>query len=163
MGVRLMKCTAYAVTVILLVCAISAVECAVAFAYNGGSQMKVSSVDLSDGRTNNTNAKKNTLKVIGKTVKISYKKLCKGSRTVDRVNVITVITPQGAVTYDLVSAYRGSEGKYKKYFTVSKTGRTTFKKGLPRGTYKLRIDVTASGNTKYRAITKTATVTVKVI
>jgi hypothetical protein len=37
--------------------------------------------------------------------------------------------------------------KYKSYFTVNKkTGKITVKKGLKKGTYKLKIKVTASGD-----------------
>ncbi len=51
--------------------------------------------------------------------------------------------------------------KYKKYFSVNKkTGKIKVKKGLKKGTYKLKIAVTASGNNSYKS--KTDKVTVKI-
>ena len=53
--------------------------------------------------------------------------------------------------------------KFKKYFKVNGlNGNITLRRGLPRGTYKLKINVSASGNANYLAASKTATVTIKV-
>ena len=41
-------------------------------------------------------------------------------------------------------------------------GRITIKKGLKKGTYKLKIDITAAGNANYLAATKQVVVTIKV-
>ena len=43
-----------------------------------------------------------------------------------------------------------------------KTGKITVKKKTKKGTYKIRVTVTASGNTAYKAASRTVTVTVKV-
>ena len=64
------------------------------------------------------------------------------------------------MTYKLASV---SKSKYKKYFKVNaKTGKVTVKKKLKKGTYKLRINVTAAGNGNYNKVTKTVTVKIKV-
>ncbi len=89
-----------------------------------------------------------------KTVEI--KKVKKKART---VAPITVKNAQGKVTYKLVSG----SAKSKKALRINKTtGKVTVKKGTKKGTYKLRVSVTAAGTVKYKPGTKTLTVTVKV-
>ena len=52
---------------------------------------------------------------------------------------------------------------FKKYFKVNKkNGKITVKKGLKKGTYKLKIKVTAAGNANYNAGSKSVTVKIKV-
>ena len=46
--------------------------------------------------------------------------------------------------------------------TVVGNGNITVKKGLKKGTYKIKVNVTAAGNTTYKAVTKAVTVTIKV-
>jgi len=54
--------------------------------------------------------------------------------------------------------------KFKKYFKVNKkNGKITIKKKLKRGTYKLKIKVTAAGNASYKPGSKTITVKIKVV
>ena len=57
-----------------------------------------------------------------------------------------------------------TKSKFKKYFAVNtKTGKITVKKGLKKGTYKVKVKVKAAGNANYKASKeKTVTVTVKV-
>lgn len=51
----------------------------------------------------------------------------------------------------------------KKKFTVArKAGKIKAKKGLKKGTYKLKIKVRCSGNANYASYTKTVTLTIKV-
>ncbi|MBR3242224.1 MAG: hypothetical protein IKF90_05925 [Parasporobacterium sp.] len=45
--------------------------------------------------------------------------------------------------------------KASSYFTVSKAGKVTVKKGTPRGTYTLKVKVTAKATTNYKAKTET--------
>ena len=47
-------------------------------------------------------------------------------------------------------------------FFISKWYFVFIKKGLKKGTYKLRIKVTAAGNSKYKPATKTVTVKLKI-
>ncbi len=99
--------------------------------------------------------KANTLKASGKTVKIKAKTLKKKNVAVKRKKAVSVSKAQGTVTYAKAS---GS----KKIVISKKTGNITVKKGLKKGTYKVKIKVKAAGNSKYKAATKTVTVTVKV-
>lgn len=53
--------------------------------------------------------------------------------------------------------------KKKSYFKVNaKTGVVTIKKKLKKGTYTLKVNVTAAGNEDYKPITKTVTFKIKV-
>ena len=49
----------------------------------------------------------------------------------------------------------------KAFSIAAKTGKITVKKGLKKGTYKLKIKVNAAGNSAYKAARKTITVTIK--
>ncbi|MBR3244661.1 MAG: hypothetical protein IKF90_18555, partial [Parasporobacterium sp.] len=53
--------------------------------------------------------------------------------------------------------------KASTYFTVSKAGKVTVKKGTPRGTYTLKVKVTSAGTKNYAAktVTKSIKITVK--
>ena len=62
---------------------------------------------------------------------------------------------QGAKTYVKKSGN-------KKITIAKKTGKVTVKKGLKKGTYKVKVKVKAAGNANYKA-SKVKTVTFKVI
>ena len=49
-----------------------------------------------------------------------------------------------------------------KNITVAKSGKVTVKKGTKKGTYKIKVKVTAAGNKSYAKKTKTVTFTIKV-
>ncbi len=67
---------------------------------------------------------------------------------------------RGKVTYKLKSV---SRKKFKKYFKVNaKTGKITVRKGLKKGTYKLKVRVKDAGTKWYRQSTKTVTVKIRV-
>jgi hypothetical protein len=102
--------------------------------------------------------KKNSLTAKGKTVKVKYKKLKKKSQKIQYYKAIEISKSEGAWSFKKV--------KGNKKITVNKeTGKITLKKGLKKGTYKVKVKVTASGgkigNTKYKKGSKT--VTVKII
>ena len=105
----------------------------------------------------------NTLKVAGKTASVKYKKLKKKSQTVSAGKAYKFSSKgQGTKKYTLSSAKKGSKS-FKKYFKVnSKTGKITVKKGLKKGTYKVKVKVKAAGSANYNAGTKTVTVKIKV-
>ena len=42
------------------------------------------------------------------------------------------------------------------------TGKVTVKKKLKKGTYKIKVKVTAAGNSNYKALTRTVTFKIKV-
>ena len=97
----------------------------------------------------------NTASIKAKTATVKYSKLRKKNQTVARKNAIVVSKAKGTVTYKKVSGN-------KKITINKKTGKITLKKGLKKGTYKLKVKVTASGTSKYKKAVKTVTVKIKV-
>lgn len=91
-----------------------------------------------------------TVKASNKTVK--YKNVRKKSVT---VKALTVKKAQGKVSYKKLS---GS----KKITVNKKTGKLTVKKGTRKGTYTIKIKVTANGNSNYKSGSKTVKVKIKV-
>ena len=70
-------------------------------------------------------------------------------------------------TFKLSAKAKAGKISYKKVssgkkITVSKNGTVTVAKGLKKGTYKVKVKVTAASSTNYKAASKTMTVTVKV-
>ncbi len=103
----------------------------------------------------------NTLSVKGKTVKLKAKSLKKKKKTLSITKAIKFNNKgQGTRRYRLVSV---KKSKFKKYFKInSKTGKITVKKKLKKGTYKVKVKVTAAGTNNYKALTKAVTFKVKV-
>ncbi len=82
--------------------------------------------------------------------KVPAKKLKKSKKT---IKVLKVTGAQGTVSYKKVSV-----NKLSSRFTVNaRTGKVTIRKGTKKGTYKVKILVTASGDTAHQAGTRTAT------
>ncbi|MBQ3322976.1 MAG: hypothetical protein IJH05_09055 [Firmicutes bacterium] len=101
--------------------------------------------------------KANTLTLKAKkttTVKIKYKKLKKKAQSFAISKVLTVSRAQGNVTYKKLSG--------NKKITVSSKGKVTVGKKLKKGTYTVKVNVTASGNASFNKMTKTAVFKVKV-
>lgn len=96
----------------------------------------------------------NPIKVKAKTVTLKYSKVKKKSQKVAAKTAFTVSSAQGKVTYKKVSG--------NKKITVAKNGKITVKKKLKKGTYKVKVKVTAAGNANYAAGSKTVTVKIKV-
>ena len=90
-----------------------------------------------------------TMKV--KTATVKYKKLKKKTQTLKVSKVIKFTKKgQGTMQYKLYSVKKGKKS-FKKYFKIaSKSGKVTVKKGLKRGTYKVRVKVKAGGNANYQ-------------
>ncbi len=96
----------------------------------------------------------NTLTVKAKKPTVKFARLKKKNQTIALKKWVTISKAQGKVTC------KKSSGNKK--ITVSKTGKITVKKGLKKGTYKVKIKVTAAGNANYKAKTKTVTVKITV-
>ena len=64
---------------------------------------------------------------------------------------MTVSRAQGRLSYKLVSAKKGGKNFRKKISVNAKTGKITVKKGLKKGTYKVKVKVRAAGNANYKA------------
>ncbi len=93
-----------------------------------------------------------TVKAYGKAVK--YSKLKKKAQAIAPFKVKKA---QGKVTYKNVST-----NKVAKKFKVSAKGKVTVPKKTKKGTYKLKVRVTAKGNANYAGASKTVTATIKV-
>ena len=62
---------------------------------------------------------------------------------------------QGTLSYAKISGN-------KKITVNKKNGKVTIKKGLKKGTYKVKIKVRAAGNATHKAATRTVTIKIKV-
>lgn len=94
------------------------------------------------------------MKASGKTVKLKAKLLKKKTLTVTAKKAFAVSKNKGTVTY------KKSSGNKK--ITVSSKGKITVKKGLRKGTYEVKVRVTAAGDDNYRKGSKNVKVTIKV-
>ena len=97
----------------------------------------------------------NTMMAKGLKVTVKYKKLKKKAQTVKRAKAISLSKKKGTVTYQKFSGN-------KKITINKKSGQITLKKGLKKGTYIVKINVTDSGTKNYNKLTKPVTVTIKV-
>ena len=90
----------------------------------------------------------NPIKVSVKAKTVKLKKLKKKNQT---VKAITVKNAEGKVTYKITSASK----KIKKLVKISSKGVITVKKWkkAKKGTYKIKVKITAKGNTNYSAKT----------
>lgn len=101
-----------------------------------------------------------TLSISTKKAAVNYKKLRKKNKTVTRAKVMTLNNAQGKLTYKLISV---KSKKYKKYFKINTTtGNVTIKKKLKKGTYTVKVRVSASGNENYNPVTKDVSFKIKV-
>jgi hypothetical protein len=92
----------------------------------------------------------NTMTASGKTIKASKNK----TKTFKKSKAFSVKNAKGKVTF----AKKSGNGK----IVVSKKGKVTVKSGLKKGTYKVKVAVTAAGNGNYLPKTKVVTLKVKV-
>jgi|GEM_PF-6094401 len=98
----------------------------------------------------------NPIKLTAKTATVKYAALSKKNQVVKQTAVCTVSGAQGKLSYNKV--------KGNKKITINKkTGKVTVKKGLKRGTYKVKMKVKAAGNANYKASAwKTVTFKIKI-
>ena len=98
---------------------------------------------------------KNTMTVKGKTLKVKAKgKKVKKTKTYKVSKVLKVKKAKGKVTYKKL--------KGNKKITIASNGKVKVKKGLKKGTYKIKVKATAAGTDKYFPITKKVTFKIKV-
>ena len=103
--------------------------------------------------------KTNPIKVTVKAKTIKAKKLKKKAQ---KVKAVTVKKAQGKVSFKLVKS--GISKKIRKLVKINSKGVITIKKWkkVKKGAYKIKVTVTARGNTKYKAKTITGTVKIKI-
>jgi len=95
--------------------------------------------------------KANPMKATGKNVNAKAKK----KTVISAKKAFKITDKKGKITYKQVT-------KNKK-ITVSKSGKITVKKGLKKGkTYRIKVNVTDSGNREFAKVTKPATVKIKI-
>ena len=98
--------------------------------------------------------KANTLSVKTKTNTLKYNNLKKKNQVIAAKKAFIVSKAQGKVTYKKASG--------NKNFIVNSAGKITVRKGLKKGTYKVKVKVTAAGNTIYKAGAKTVTLAIRI-
>ena len=93
----------------------------------------------------------NPLAIKDKTASLSFKKLKKKAQTLSASKVIRFKAKgQGTLRYALAAAKKGGKS-FIRYFKINAgTGKITVKKGLKKGTYKVKIKVKAAGNAYYQ-------------
>lgn len=97
----------------------------------------------------------NPLTVKAKKATVKLAKLNNKNQTLKVSKVLKVSKAEGTIRYAKKSG--------NKKITINKrTGKVTVKKGLRKGTYKIKVKVTAAGNGNYKKGTKTVTVRIKV-
>ncbi len=99
--------------------------------------------------------KKNPIVVKAKRLSLKFKLLKKKNIAVARKNAISISKAKGKLTFKKV---KGNA----KISVNKKTGKITVKKGLKKGTYNVKIKVSAAGNEQYNAASKTVTVKIVV-
>lgn len=98
---------------------------------------------------------KNPMTVKAKKVSVKAAKVKAKNFSVKRAKALTIKGAQGKLSF--------KKSKGKKFITVNKkTGKITVKKGTKKGTYKVKIKVSAAGNANYNKASKTVTVKIKV-
>jgi hypothetical protein len=98
----------------------------------------------------------NPIKVTAKAKTVKAKKLAKKAQ---KIKAVIVKNAVGKVTYKLTSVPK----KIKKLVKINKKGVITLAKGkYAKKTYKIKVQITAAGNTEYTSAKKTVTVKVKV-
>ena len=106
------------------------------------------------------NKLKNAIIAEGKKVKVKASKIKNKKQVIKCSKSMGICTAVGKLQFKLAKV---NKKKFKKYFKVNaKNGNITIKKGLKKGTYKLKINITAAGNANYLAATKQVMVTIKV-
>ncbi|MBQ3292010.1 MAG: 5'-nucleotidase C-terminal domain-containing protein [Mogibacterium sp.] len=95
------------------------------------------------------------MKVSGKQVTLKAKVLKKKAQSVPAKKAFAVSGNKGKITF-------AKAGGNKKITVNARTGKITVKKGLKKGTYKIKVNVTAAGDGNYLKGTKTVTFKIKV-
>lgn len=96
----------------------------------------------------------NPMAAAGKTCKVKYKKLKKKSQKISAGKAYTIKGQKGKLSFRKISG--------NKKIKIAKSGSITIKKGLKKGTYKVKAEVTAAGNSNYKKAKEKVTVTIRV-
>lgn len=124
--------------------------------------------DPSDDRTSPAVMKDNSLAVKAKTVKLKRSRLRKHAVSVAAGRALKISGGEGSLSFAKIAAGKSRiskkhNKKYGKYFKVDPaSGTIKVKKGLKRGSYRLKLRVTAAGDAGHRPASGTVTVKIKV-
>ncbi|MCR5024479.1 MAG: leucine-rich repeat protein, partial [Lachnospiraceae bacterium] len=110
---------------------------------------------------------KNTLKVVAKkdTYKVTYSKLKNKTQSIKATKIYkytSINKTIGDLSYELSTAKKGKKDFSKSFVINKKTGKIKIKKGLKKGSYKIKVKVTAAGDKNYKNVTKAVAFTIKV-
>ena len=98
------------------------------------------------------------LKITTKKTKATYK-YAKVKKKAKTFKIGATVNSKGTLSYKVTKYY----GKAKMYLKLNKkTGKITVKKGTPKGTYKIKVKITAKAKGNYAKGSVTKTITVKV-
>lgn len=95
---------------------------------------------------------KNGMAAAGKTITLKASKVAAATQTITKAKVFTLKNANGKVTFKKVS------GNNK--IAISSAGKVTVKKGLKKGTYKVKVKVTAAGDKNHLSSSKVVTIKV---
>ena len=99
-------------------------------------------VYITRGTGGNDGMEDNPIKVKGKKLTVKYPKIKKASRKYKAKQYLSIKKAKGRLSFKKV--------KGSKYFKVNKkAGKLTIKKGLKKGSYIIKVKVTAKGNENY--------------
>lgn len=133
-----------------------------AVAYRNNKNAGTARVVLT-GKGNFTGSKTATFKIAkakqpmtakAKAPTLKRAKVKKASQAIAKSKAFSVAKAQGKVTFKKVSG--------SKKIAVSSAGKVTVKKGLGRGTYAVKVKVSAKGTANYKAGSKTVTLKVRI-
>lgn len=96
----------------------------------------------------------NPLVAKAKKASVKYSKVKSKNQVLTVSKVMSVSKAQGKVTYKKISG--------SKKIVIAKNGKVTIKKGLEKGTYKIKAKICAAGNANYNKKTKTIAFTIDV-
>lgn len=104
----------------------------------------------------------NPMKLKAKDTTLKYKKLKNKALTIKRSEVIGISGAKGSLNFELASAKKNKKS-FKKYFSIEpNVGDITVKKGVKKGTYKVKVKIKDYGDSDY-AESAWKSVTIKVV
>ena len=98
--------------------------------------------------------KPQTMTINTKTINKKKKKIISKQKTIKPSKVFDINNAQGTITFTKIGG--------NKNITISNNGKITIKKKTPKGTYRIQVNITTSGNDQYNSGTKLAVVTIKI-
>ncbi len=98
---------------------------------------------------------KNPITVKARNISVKYSKVRTAKRFLAVKKIMTIKNAQGSLNFRKISGN-------KNFKIDATTGKISIKKGTKKGTYKLKVKVTAGGNDDYKSGTNTVTAKIKI-